>query len=691
MKKLLSLVLALALALSLAGTAMAADDYAEGTVLRMAVGYNNAKTGITFDAEVAGEGVTLADGVTYTAGSLKPTWVELEKILGVKFENKYQGNSAANEFAYWKDQLEQVDMVAGTATTLSENGNEGALINLAEHFDKLPNFKAYLDANPIVRLSITGNTDTGAIYISPYFDGVNDIERMPLARVDWIVKLLDGEGEFTADACNNTAAPVYEPYIVFGIPVDVEVVKKDNSGTETITYDQGAAGGNIIAQMNAKGSMTGVEAVNMLRNYIDKAYNGYYGTTRSDLFAGQNAAWNVDEMAALLRCIVANPQTLNGTDKVEGMFSREDNNNQRKVDLMRFAGVLFGVRGLESRQDYLYVNYDGKLYDARQDGEAYVAMGKMNEMAQEGLIAASYLNGEELNSTKYLENDAGFLSYDYNQTQTAMNETKLQNEDGEKYMAIMIPMANWITGEDVHEPEYMRFTESWRSVKPDSWAISAKGVAGDENKLNAALALIDYAYSPKGQILMSYGPDAFIKTNDDGSYVTFNFNGKEMPVIADATYEELWKLKGGSYTDYARQYLGSTLSFVKSQAFEYQCTHKIGREGAGYISNAIGWGTIKHPELSLEVENPWYISVPTVLPSTVEESNELATYSDLNSSFSTAKGGENLFVNYIVNGLGGDMPATKAEGIELDMSGDLYLEVKNDQWTRIQEFYNATK
>jgi putative aldouronate transport system substrate-binding protein len=283
------------------------------------------------------------------------------------------------------------------------------------------------------------------------------------------------------------------------------------------------------------------------------------------------------------------------------------------------------------------------------------------------------------------------MSYDYNQTQTAMNATKLQNDAGEKYMAVMVPIAPWYDN-DSGEPTYMRFTESWRSVKTDGWAISAAGVAGNDDKLYAALALIDYAYSPEGQILMSYGPDAFIKTNEDGTYVTFLFNGKEMPEIADATREELWAIKTpGNYTNYARQYLGSTLSFVKSQAFEYQCTHKIGREGAGYISNAIGWGTIKHPELSLEVENPWYISVPTVLPSTVEESNELATYSDLNSSFSTAKGGENLFVNYIVNGLGGDMPATKAESIELDMSGDLYLEVKNDQWTRIQEFYNATK
>ena len=51
MKKLLSMILALALVLSMVSLAAAesALPYAEGTVLRMATGYNNAKTGLRFD------------------------------------------------------------------------------------------------------------------------------------------------------------------------------------------------------------------------------------------------------------------------------------------------------------------------------------------------------------------------------------------------------------------------------------------------------------------------------------------------------------------------------------------------------------------------------------------------------------------------------------------------------------------
>ena len=680
MKKVLTLILALTLVLCIAAGASAE------TVLRMATGYNSPQTGIAFDSETAGEGVTLADGVTYHTGDLKPTWVEMEKILGIKFEDKYMGNNTTKEFDYWKDRLNEVDMISGTASTLSEFGEAGSIVNLADYMDQMPNFKAYLEANPIVLLSVTGNTKTGAIYFSPYFDGVNDIERMPLMRVDWLEKLLDGEGAFAAEACGTTAEAVYEPYMPTSGKIEIETPTADGTATETVTKDYDAAG-NIVALMNAAGPMSGVDAVNMLRDYIDKAYNGYYGTKRSDLFVGVNAAWDADELVALLRCVVANANTLNGTDLVYGLFSREDNNNQRRVDMFRLAGHLFGVRGMESRQDYLYIGTDGALHDARQETAAYEALGRMNAMAKEGLISRAYLNTEEVNSGNYLENDLGFMSYDYNQTQTIMNGTKLQ--EGEKYMAAMVPVACWQDGTE--GGNYMRFTESWRSVKTDGWGISKAGVEGDEEKLKAALALIDYAFSEKGQILMSYGPDAFIKTKDDGSYETFLFNGKEMPVIADETAKELQELASGNYTNFARKWLGSTLSFVKSQAFEYQCTNEIGKEGAGRISTAIGLGTIKHPELAV-CENPWYTSVPTVLPNTKVENDELNSYTELTAKgkFNQGKDGENMFVDLIVSGFGGEGLASAedaAKTVTETWFGDMYLELKQDAWQRLQDYY----
>ncbi len=377
MKRYLSLVLALILALTAVSVAVADEP----VVLRMATGYNNAKTGLFFDPETAGEGVDLA-GTVYHSGDLKPTWVAVQEKLNVVFEDKYQGHGASAEFDYWKEQLDQVDMLSGTAAKLSEAGEAGLVVNIGAYLDQMPNFKAYLDENPIVKLSITGNTETGAIYFSPYFDGVNDIERMPLMRVDMVQKLLNGEGEFTAEACNNLKPAVYTPYMPLEGKVEIETPTADGTATEIVTKDYDAAG-NIVAKMNEAGEIDGVTAVNMLRTYIDQAYNGYYGTERADLFIGQNAAWDADELVALLRCVVANPQTLNGTDTIQGLFTREDANNQRRVDMFRFAGHLFGVRGLESRQDYLYVDTDGMLKDARQEVATYEALARMNRRGRQ--------------------------------------------------------------------------------------------------------------------------------------------------------------------------------------------------------------------------------------------------------------------------------------------------------------------
>lgn len=665
----------------------AALDFAPGTVLRMATGYNNKATGLFFDADTAGSGVTLADGKTYNTGALKPTWVAVEEKLGMKFEDKYQGNNGTKEYEYWQNQLGEIDMLSSTATLLTQGGVAGQFVNLAEHLDSMPDFKAYLEANPIVRLSITGDTETGAIYFSPYFDGVNDIERMPLMRVDWVQKLLDGSGEFSADSSDNTAAPAYQPYMPTSGKVDVQVVEKDGKTVKTISKDYDKAG-NIVAKMNETGAMSGVDAVNMLRKYIDEAYDGYYGETRSDLFVGQNAAWDADELVALLRCVVANSATLNADGKkVEGLFSRQEGNNQRRVDMFRFAGTLFGVRGLESRQDYLYVGNDNKLHDARQEADTYVALDRMNSMAKEGLISGNFLEVSDDNdatSDKYLETDTGFMHYDYNQTQTAFNKTKLDTASGEKYMAAMVPVARWNDGTG---EQFMRFTESWRSVKTDGWGISKAGVGDDKDKLNAALSLINFAFSEEGQILMSYGPEAFRKDS------TFVFNGKEMPEIADETYNELWDKAKGSYTDYARKFLGSTLSFAKSQAFEYQCTTPEGKEGAGYISNAIAAGTIKHPELAL-TENPWYTSVPTTLPNTDSENTEIKSFAELGSSgkFGQSKEQENLFVNIIAGGYTGDGTGSAEDTINTvtnTWNGKRYLELKELAWEDLVAYFDT--
>ncbi len=667
--------------------------FEEGTTLVMSCGYNNAKTGMRFDAEVAGDGVTLADGVTYHTGDFKPTWVAIQETLGFVIDDQYAGDADKDNYVKWTADdgtLASIDMFSGTAAQLQEGGAAGTILNIAQYLDLMPNFKAFLDANPMVRMSLTGSIDgddAGAIYGSPYFDGLDDIEKMPLMRADWVVKLLDGEGEFAADASDNTAAPVYQPYMPTSGKVEVDVVKADGSGVEKVTKDYDAAG-NIIDKMNAAGSISGVEAVNMLRTYIDEAYAGYYGTNRSDLFIGQNAAWDADEMVALLRCVVANSATLNADGaKVQGLFSREEANNSRRADLYRLAGILFGVRGLESRQDFLFFDNEGNLHDARQEDATYAALLRMNDLVKEGLIAADFIASTEDNNTKsenYIESDTGFMSYDYNQTQTIFNENgKLDSDAGEKYMSVLIPVARW---DDGTGEQFMRFTESWRGAKPGGWAIAAH-VADDENKLHACLKLIDYAYTYEGQVLLSFGPEAF---RDDST--VDDFYG--MPAISEQNYADLWSLAKGNYTNFARQYLGSTLSFNKSQAFEMQCTTAVGKEGLNHVIKAVSLGVIKHPALEVE-DNMFYTLVPTVLPTTDAQNDLLKGNADLNGSFSTSKLENNVFLNVIIRGTtaatDADAGVAGADAAALcagDWNGAQYLQVKTEAWNNLLAYAN---
>jgi hypothetical protein len=82
--------------------------------------------------------------------------------------------------------------------------------------------------------------------------------------------------------------------------------------------------------------------------------------------------------------------------------------------------------------------------------------------------------------------------------------------------------------------------------------------------------------------------------------------------------------------------------------------------------------------------------VPTVLPNTKVENDQIKTYSDLSTKFSSAKGGENLFVDQIVNGYAAEgMPdaAGSANYVADTMSGAQYLQLKQDAWARLQKYY----
>lgn len=682
-------------------------DYTEGTELNLAVAHNSKATTITFqDEKITKNGLTLADGVTYQLNDLKPVWKELQNKLNVTFKDVYAGNdSAQNEYRYWKNlNFQGVDVVVGNADEMSADGKQGKIVNLADYLDYMPNFKKFLEENPIVYLSVISDVDSGAIYYAPYFDGYDDIEKYYLLRSDWLEILLDGEGDFSADYSDKfgdiCGEAVYEPYMPTSGKLEILSLKADGNGTETITKNYDTDFGNIVKYMNehANANTTGVELVNWLRDYIDAAYNNRYGTKRSKLFTGYNACWDADELVALLRCVVTNSYALTGqnTYKVTGIFPREKTAN-RTSDLFSLVS-LFGVRGYESRHDYLYFDAQGNLRDARADVEFAGAINKLNQLYKEKLILQDFDTMDNIYKIMYQQNK-GFMIYDYCQTQTLYNNDPTTKENAKDFnlTPIINPVAKWFDGSNVKngkdEGVWMRFTESWRSVKTNGWCIPTTCTG---EKLNAAITMFDYMYSDEGHILMSYGPDAW------RSGETILYKGQQIPELSDAALDELWNLAGGNYTNYARQYLGSTLpvGFVKSQGMEYQCTTEGGRIGAEIVSRAIANDVIKHvsPEIS---NNLYYTMVPTVLPTKATDDILISGYGALGSNglYSRTSKGYNIYLEVIKYGFGSKaklnntyittMPESAQDLVNqyATLGGSAYIVVRDHAWERLATYY----
>ncbi|MDE7329640.1 MAG: hypothetical protein K2N30_00885 [Clostridia bacterium] len=685
------------------------DAYKRDSEVEIGVAIGHNKTYLSTSFKGLGQTITLPDGKNYKDDDFKPVFVQMGNDLNIKWKDTYGGESTSNNLGWLTDaaniatRYNVTDIFTSDLSKVVDAMDKGTadVLNLANYLDYMPHFKAFLENNPVVYLSLLQDgmdTETGedkTIYVAPYFDGYNDIERYCLMRHDMVEKLLNGNAELSDNGTAFGKASSVKSYMGTTGSYSIESLNEAGTGKVTIKKDydkvldevkkSGTAlyaaynaidpagytgnSGNIVdiqsAAIDANNNVTGKQLVNLLRAYIDVCYNGYYtADKRANLFIGYDAAWDVDDMVALLRCVVTNAANL-GADAVVGISPR-NRERDRTIDLSRLAGQLYGVRGTASTLEFTYIDNAGNLQDARADKAYYEAHANLNLMFQEGLIAnfevAGYDGASAIVNTPSAE---AFMMYDYSQTQTKNDfyaedatisgaPTAMANKDDFNFAAVMTPVSKWdVNGDGNIDPanEIFRFTESWRSTKTSGLAVNGK-VKDDQAKLDAVLQFIDYLYSEDGQITSTFGPMADAEGNggfwygtkatdkeiSEGKYFNYKgekysgyeYKGKITPKATQQLQNSFrgkevngWKLNGASqitssqlsYTDYARVLMGATLPMgVKNQSLENQLTATRGEAGASKVATALAQGTVKGMTLELDENNYWYTCVPTGLP-----------------------------------------------------------------------------
>ncbi|MDD5293525.1 MAG: hypothetical protein PHW40_04350, partial [Candidatus Izemoplasmatales bacterium] len=118
-------------------------------------------------------------GHEYNEGDLAPAWEAIAEKLNINFVDM-MSTQDSNTNAQWTrlktNNFAGVDLVNGTGANIGPEGVNGNFVNIGNYLNQMPNLKAFLDANPDVRVSITAAD--GGIYFTPYFDGLGETEQM---------------------------------------------------------------------------------------------------------------------------------------------------------------------------------------------------------------------------------------------------------------------------------------------------------------------------------------------------------------------------------------------------------------------------------------------------------------------------------------------------------------------------------
>lgn len=611
---------------------------ADALNLNIALG-NNQRT-ITYQQATPLE---LPDGTVISQGSLKPTWQYIQSELGIEINDVAIQDQKATEM---------MDVSAATgfdsATVFGGNsiaedfmsyGAQGYFVRLNDHLDQMPNFAAYLEANPNIAKAITAYD--GGIYHVPYAAELGNYARVFDGRETWVLTLLDSADALEAET--HTLTPVYEGYW-------------DRHDTNIIDLQNEAAAGSLTRDV----------ALEALLTYIAETYPDL--EKPSDLYLGQTAQYDIDELVALWRVVELSPNTLSKASTGEVVADAEISpffvrKTKYREDVLRLISYFGGqrVHGSDSYAARFYLDADGVLQFSYADDAFLEGVDYISKMYAEGLIHSEFADlstSDDFRKPHYTKDEEeghlqfGFMTFDWIASTTASNPDVVG----------MLPPVTTVDSD-----EFIHYVENTRVIKPDGWGIST---ASSEEEINTALMLFDYFFTEEGNIAQNYGPPHNLEEGE----LFVATDGTEYPKFNQWLLDTACELKNCDVSGFLRDFMGSQIpiGYQKEIGFELQYTKNRGWDAwALYIDSGV-------VSTSYESEDPYYRLVPPVFSLTEQDSAKLGQLAV----------GEEQVDQIFLYITGADTAVESAEALKslyVEAGIDEYVEVYRNAYARMTE------
>jgi hypothetical protein len=523
------------------------EGFEKSEILRIKYTQGNNNRGLTYNLSTP---LSLPDGTVVSEGDLKPTWQYIENRLGINIDDKADATLSASTMLKeaYEDGFQDAAIYGGNsiADDLMIYGAQGYFVNLKDYLKYMPHVRAYFNENPSIAKAITSYD--GGIYHLPYVAELDYYARVLTVRPDWITALLDGKVSLERE--NAQLNVHYQGY--------------------WNRYDR-----NVITRQNQTARASVLErdkALQTLITYINETYPELKNP--SDLYLGETAQYDMDELVALWRVIRLSPRTLSRVTtgnvieeaKIIPFFARKSNYRE---DLLRLLSFFDGERchAFDSyTNSQFYVDEEGEMHFSYAEESFLSKVNYLQQFYAEGLINEGLTNTKDKTDFRQAlyfsdsspdQKEFGFMTLDWIASTTKGEITGV------------LPPVTTLTGAGIYS--FIHYIENTRSIKPDGWAIST---AASEEERNAAFLLFDYIFSEEGSNIQNYSiPDGWM---DDEIFT--GSDKKNYPKYNQWSWDMAEKLKGGDLMGFEFEVMGSRISlgYKKELGAELQATTENG-------------------------------------------------------------------------------------------------------------------